>query len=112
MSNRYLPLFVSRAKSQLSHVVKIDKTAVERDIAARRHEANVGKLFAYQRERIQREVAKLGVTENQWLKRELGRSLVTMLRYRQLYRDWNRYVVARRAAGPTGQSGIEYGLSL
>ena len=112
MSNRYLPLFVSQVRLELSHVTKIDKAAVERDIAARRHEANVGKLFAYQRERIQREIAKLGVTENQWLKRELGTSLATMLRYRQLYRDWKRYLVARRAAGPTGQSGLEYALSL
>ena len=85
---------------------RFEKAAVERDIAARRHEANVGKLFAYQRERIQREIAKLGVTENQWLKRELGTSLATMLRCRQLYRHWNRYLVARRAAGPTGQSGL------
>jgi DNA modification methylase len=112
MSNRYLPLFISQVRLELSHVTKIEKAAVERDIAARRHEANIGKLFAYQRERIQREIAKLGVTENQWLKRELGTSLATMLRYRHLYRDWKRYVVARRAAGPTGQSGLEYALSL
>ena len=50
MSNRYLPLFISQVKLELSRVAKIDKAAVERDIAARRHEANVGKLFAYQRE--------------------------------------------------------------
>ena len=112
MSNRYLPLFVNRVRLELSRVIKIDKAVVERDIAARRHEANIGKLFAYQRERIQREIAKLGVTEDQWLKRELGTSLATMLRYRHLYRDWNRYLVARRAAGRTGQSGLEYALSL
>ena len=82
MSNRYLPLFISQVRLELSHVTKIEKAAVERDIAARRHEANIGKLFAYQRERVQREIAKLGVTENQWLKRELGTSLATMLRYR------------------------------
>ena len=45
MSNRYLPLFVSQVRLELSHVTKIDIAAVERDIAARRHEANVGKLF-------------------------------------------------------------------
>ena len=49
MSNRYLPLFVSQVRLGLLRVTKI---AVERDIGARRHEANIGKLFAYQREHI------------------------------------------------------------
>jgi hypothetical protein len=41
-----IPLFISQVRLELSQVTKIDRTGVERDITARRHEANAGRLFA------------------------------------------------------------------
>ncbi len=57
MSNRYLSLFISQIRRELSTSPGFEKAAVERNIAVRRHEANIGKLFAYQRERVEREIA-------------------------------------------------------
>src|SRR5580700_7179119 len=63
---------------------RIDGQLVDRDIAARRHEATGGRLWANQRGRIQRQLAKLGITENEWCKKELGCDIGTMRRRVQL----------------------------
>jgi DNA modification methylase len=112
MSDRYLTHIVIEIRRELAIASKLDVRQVEMDIAARRREANVGKRWALQRDRIQRELAKLGTNENDWIKQALGSSLTTMRLYRQLAREWASYVIARRAAGATGQSGLRYGLSL
>src|ERR1700693_3898054 len=112
MSDRYLAHIVTEVRRELAIASKLDVRQVEMDIAARRREANVGKRWALQRGRIQKELAKLGTGENDWIKQALGSSLTTMRLYRQLARDCPSYETARRAAGATGQSGLRYGLSL
>ena len=75
---------------------RLDGQLVEIDIAARRHEAAGGRLWANQRERIQRQLEKLGVTENEWCKRELGCDIATMRRRVQLDKGWDQYERNRR----------------
>ena len=91
---------------------RIDGQLVDRDIAARRHEAAGGRLWANQRERIQRQLDKLGINEDEWCKRELDCDLRTMRRRVQLAKGWDQYENARRDAGRNGQFGLVYGLSL
>ncbi len=91
---------------------RLDGQLVEIDIAARRHEAAGGRLWANQRERIQRQLEKLGVTENEWCKRELGCDIATMRRRVQLAKGWDQYERNRRDEGSNGQFGLVYGLSL
>ena len=91
---------------------RIDGQLVERDIAARRHEAAGGRLWANRRERIQRQLEKLGITENEWCKRELGCDIATMRRRVQLAKGWDQYERNRREEGDNGQYGLYYGLSL
>jgi hypothetical protein len=85
---------------------RIDGQLVDRDIAARRHEAAGGKLWANQRERIQRQLEKLGITEDEWCKRELDCDIRTMGQRVQLARGWTQYENARRDAGSNGQFGL------
>src|ERR1700722_12820593 len=91
---------------------RLDGQLVERDIAARRHEAAGGRLWAERRERIQRQLEKLGITENNWCKHELGCDIGTMRRRVQLFKSWNQYERSRRDEGSNGQFGLVYGLSL
>jgi hypothetical protein len=91
---------------------RLDSQLVDRDIAARRHEAAGGRLWANQRERIQRQLEKLGVTENEWCIRELGCDIATMRRRVQLAKGWDQYEQNRRSEGNNGQYGLYYGLSL
>ena len=91
---------------------RIDGQLVERDIAARRHEAAGGRLWANRRERMQRQLEKLGITENEWCKRELGCDIATMRRRVQLAKGWDQYERNRREEGDNGQYGLYYGLSL
>ena len=91
---------------------RIDGQLVDRDIAARRHEAAGGRLWANQRGRIQRQLEKLGITENEWCKRELGCDIGTMRRRVQLAKGWDQYERNRRNEGDNGQYGLYYGLSL
>ena len=72
MSDRYLAHIVIEFRRELAIASKLDVRQVEMDIAARRREANVGKRWALQRDRIQRELAKLGTNENDWIKQALG----------------------------------------
>ena len=80
---------------------RIDGQLVDRDIAARRHEAAGGRLWANQRGRIQRQLEKLGVTESEWCKRELGCDIATMRRRVQLAKGWEQYEHIRRTEGVT-----------
>ena len=91
---------------------RIDGKLVDRDVAARRHEAAGGRLWAKQRERIQGQLEKLGITEDEWCKRELDCDIRTMRRRVRLARGWVQYETARRDAGSNGQYGLVYGLSL
>ena len=91
---------------------RIDGQLVDRDIAARRHEAAGGRLWASQRERIQRQLEKLGITEDEWCKQELDCDIGTMRRRVQLAKGWDQYERSRREEGSNGQCGLVYGLSL
>ena len=91
---------------------RIDGKLVERDIAARRHGWKVAELWANQRERIQRQLEKLGITENEWCKQELGCDIGTMRRHVQLAKNWDQYERNRRKEADNGQYGLYYGLSL
>jgi hypothetical protein len=87
---------------------RIDGQLVDRDIAARRHEAAGGKLWANQRERIQRQLEKLGATEKDRCKQELGSDIGTMRRRVQLAKGWDQYERNRRSEGDNGQYGLYY----
>jgi hypothetical protein len=76
------------------------------------HEAAGGRLWANQRERIQHHLERLGITENEWCKQELGRDIATMRRRVQLAKGWDEYERNRRSQGDNGQYGLFYGLSL
>jgi DNA modification methylase len=91
---------------------RIDGQLVDRDIAARRHEAVGGRLWANQRGRIQRQLERLRITENDWCKRELGSDIGTMRRRVQLAKGWDQYERNRRNEGDNGQYGLYYALSL
>jgi DNA modification methylase len=91
---------------------RLDGQLVEHDIAARRHEAAGGRLWANQRERIQRQLEKLGIAESEWCKQELGCDINTMRRRVQLAKGWDQYERNRRNEGDNGQYGLYYGLSL
>ena len=85
---------------------RIDGQLVDRDIAARRHEAVGGRLWARQRERVQGQLEKLGITEDEWCKQELGCDIATMRRRVQLAKGWDRYEQNRRSEGNNGQYGL------
>jgi hypothetical protein len=76
------------------------------------HEAAGGRLWANQRERIQRHLERLGITENEWCKQELGCDIATMGRRVHLAKGWDDYERNRRSQGDNGQYGLFYGLSL
>ena len=54
----------------------------------------------------------LGIDENEWCKRTLGRAITTLQGYRQVAREWDRYVRERRKAGENGLTGMDYAKSL
>jgi DNA modification methylase len=91
---------------------RLDGQLVDRDIAARRHEAAAGRMWASKRARIQSELENLGITENAWCKQELGCNIGTMRCRVQLAKGWDAYERNRRSAGNNGQCGLYYGLSL
>jgi hypothetical protein len=75
-------------------LTKADGTSlavVERDIEKNRLLANVGLMWAKNRERIQKALKVLNIDENTWCKRELGLALNTLRGYRQVARSWKAY---------------------
>jgi DNA modification methylase len=112
--SRSIPLrrLADELRREFAAAHRLDGQLVDRDIAARRHEAAGGRLWANHRERIQRQLEKLGITENEWCKRELDYDIRTMRRRVQLARAWTQYESARRDAGSNGQFGLVFALSL
>ena len=90
----------------------MDSGIIERDIAARRREAGLGRRWAVMRSKIQKELERQDGSEADWCKRELGCDIATMRRRVQLAKGWRQYESARRGAGNNGQYGLLYGLSL
>jgi DNA modification methylase len=99
-------------RREFAAAYRIDGKLVDRDIAARRHEAVGGRLWANQRERVQRQLEKVGITQDEWCKQELGCDIGTMRRRVQLAKGWDQYERNRRDEGSNGRFGLVYGLSL
>ena len=91
---------------------ELDGTLVELDIAKCRLYANVGLVWANERPRIQLACQMLGIDEDRWCRKVLGRAIVTLQGYRQIGREWKRYVDERRALGECGATGIDLAKSL
>jgi DNA modification methylase len=112
VTQAFLTRIAADVRREIAAASKLDGQLIERDIAARRHEANGGRLWAAQRSRIQKELEKLAINEADWCKQHLGCSIQTMLRRRQLAKGWTTYERRRKEAGTNGQFGILYALSL
>jgi DNA modification methylase len=96
----------------LSAADQIDSQIVSLDIEKVRLLANAGLHWAKERDRIQAACKALGLDEDQWCRDTWGRSIVTLRGYRQVGREWDRYLVERRKLGNHGQVGIELARSL
>ncbi len=111
-SSGFLQRIATELRREIAAIDRMDSALVARDIAARRREAGLGRRWAALRVRIQKELEQQGLSEADWCKRELGCSIQTMHRRRQLAKGWILYERRRMDAGNTGQCGILYGLSL
>ena len=112
MTQALLMRIAADVRREIAAAAKLDGRLIGRDIAARRREANGGRLWAAQRSRIQKELEKMGISEADWCKQHLGCSIQTMLRRRQLAKGWTTYERRRKEAGANGQFGLLYALSL
>ena len=108
----FLPSSAADLRNEIVAIARMDSALVERDIAARRREAALGRRWANMRTKIQKELERLGFGEAEWCKRELDCDIATMRRRVQLAKGWKQYEAARRDAGNNGQYGLVYGLSL
>ena len=111
-AGRFLAEIAAELRQEIGAIKRMDSALVERDVAARRREAALGRRWANMRARIQKELERLGISEAEWCKRELNCDIATMRRRVQLARGWKQYEAARRDAGNNGQYGLVYGLSL
>jgi site-specific DNA-methyltransferase (adenine-specific) len=57
---------------------------------------------------INEELGKIGLSETEWCRRELGCSIQTMRRRVQLLTGWDQYLKRRRDVGDNGQYGLLY----
>jgi hypothetical protein len=111
-AEKFLAELAADLRKEIVAIAKMDSALVERDIAARRREAALGRRWANMRTKIQRELERLGSSEAEWCKRGLDCDIATMRRRVQLAKGWKQYEAARRDAGNNGQYGLVYGLSL
>ena len=111
-AQKYLAEVARTICRDLSAGDEINGQIVELDIAKCRLYANAGLIWARERPRIQKELETLGIDENKWCKRKLGRAITTLQGYRQVGREWGRYVSARREAGENGLTGMDFAKSL
>ena len=109
-TERFLAELAADLRKEIAAIARMDSALVERDIAARRREAALGRRWANMRTKIQRELEGLGSSEAEWCKRELDCDIATMRRRVQLAKGWTQYEAARREAGNNGQYGLVYGL--
>src|ERR1700722_1951980 len=102
-SSEFLKRMAAEIRREIIAINRMDSALVERDIAARRREASLGRRWATMRARIQKELERQGMSEADWCKRELDCDIRTMGRRVQLARGWTQYETARRDAGSNGQ---------
>ena len=80
---------------------------VELDIATcRSRERDIAADWVKHRDKINQELDKIGMSEAEWCRRELGCSIQTMRRRVQLLRGWSQYLKRRREVGNNGQFGL------
>ena len=111
-AEKFLAELAADLRKEIVAINRMDSALVERDIAARRREAALGRRWANMRTKIQKGLERLGIGEAEWCKRELDCDIRTMRRRVQLARGWTQYEAARREAGNNGQYGLVYGLSV
>ena len=111
-AEKFLAELAADLRKEIVAINRMDSALVERDIAARRREAALGRRWADMRTKIQKGLERLGIGEAEWCKRELDCDIRTMRRRVQLARGWTQYEAARREAGNNGQYGLVYGLSV
>ena len=70
-AERFLAEIAAELRQEISAIGKMDSALVERDIAARRREAALGRRWANIRTKIQQELERQGIGEADWCKREL-----------------------------------------
>ena len=104
-AERLLAELAADLRIEIVAIARMDSALVERDIAARRREAVLGRRWANMRTTVQQELERLGFGEAEWCKRELDCDIATMRRRVQLAKGWKQYEAARREAGNNGQYG-------
>jgi DNA modification methylase len=113
-ANQFLPQTVAALRRMQVKVDRLDGSLVERDIAARKQEAQIGFEFAKLIDRIEAALKATGSNLNldQWCKQKIGSDISTMRRRKRLYRYWKEYEAKRRKLGSCGQTGLLFALSL
>jgi hypothetical protein len=101
-------------RRELKAARRSDGSIVERDIRARRHEANAAAQWVKTRVRKRQEVQtdSAQFDEAAYLRDHLGISVSTMEIWIAILRNWDLYVRRRRAAGSSGYSGASYARAL
>ena len=111
-ASRYLSRIAIRLRGKIRLVEKISSRMAELDIAACRIEREIAADWARNRNKINEQLDKLGISETEWCRRELGCSIQTMRRRLQLLKGWPQYLKRRREVGDNGQYGLLYAASL
>jgi hypothetical protein len=104
-ASRYLSRIAIRLRGKIRLVERISSRMVELDIAACRIEREIAADWAKNRNKINEQLDKLGMSEAEWCRRELGCSIQTMRRRVQLLKGWTQYLKRRREVGDNGQYG-------
>jgi DNA modification methylase len=107
-TSRCLSRIAIRLRRKIRLVERMGSRMVELDIAACRIERDIAADWVRHRNKINEELDRLGVTEAEWCRRELGCSIQTMRRRVQLLKGWNQYLKRRREVGDNGQYGLLY----
>jgi hypothetical protein len=107
-TSRCLSRIAIRLRRKIRLVERMGSRMVELDIAACRIERDIAADWVRHRNKINEELDRLGVTEAEWCRRELGCSIQTMRRRVQLLKGWSQYLKRRREVGDNGQFGLLY----
>ena len=70
-AERFLAGIAAELRREMVAINWMDSALVQRDIAARRREAGLGRRWADMRTEVQQELERQGVSEAEWCKREL-----------------------------------------
>jgi hypothetical protein len=106
--SRCLSRIAIRLRRKIRLVERMNSRMVELDIASCRIERDIAADWVKNRNRINQELDKVGMSEAEWCRRELGCSIQTMRRRVQLLKGWNQYIKRRREVGDNGQYGLLY----